>query len=352
MPSSLSSKQRVLNTLRGLETDRVPTGPLAVHYCAQFAKVTLREYTLKPQALAESILRYYERFQPDAVWLSADTWVSAQAAGARVAFPGEGQPLAGVGTPLVSSAADIDRIPPPEPDSQGRYPLMLDALTRVAGQLGGQACVVACFDQYPFSLACALMGFENLVLRLKEDRPMVDALLERCSEYSTAYALALARSGADVLSGGDSPAGLLGPKRYAELALPWETAVIKRLKSKISVPVSLHICGDATLMLPGMARSGADFLELDHFVDLPLAARIVGPEIGLWGNLDPVGLLAQGTPQQIRQASARLVDSMAALGHRRFVLSSGCTLAVETPPANLDAFLRGDRRQGGCDGAV
>ncbi|MHC1765663.1 MAG: uroporphyrinogen decarboxylase family protein [Verrucomicrobiia bacterium] len=343
MPSSLTSKQRVLNTLRGLESDRVPTGPLAVHYCARFAGVSLRDYTLKPRALADSILQYYERFQPDAVWLSADTWVSAEAAGAPVAFPGEGQPLSGVGTPLVSLAADIDRIPRPDPSSQGRYPLMLEALTRVVDQLGDPVCVVACFDQYPFSLACALMGFENLVLRLKEDRPMVDALLERCAEYSTAYALALAQGGADVLSGGDSPAGLLGPKRYSELALPWEATVIKRLKSKTSVPVSLHICGDATLMLPSMATSGADFLELDHFVDLPQAARVVGPEVGLWGNLDPVGLLAQSTPGQVRQAAASLIDSMAAVGHRRFVLSSGCTLAVETPEANLDALLEAAR---------
>ena len=88
-----------------------------------------------------------------------------------------------------------------------------------------------------------------------------------------------------------------------------------------------------------MAQSGADVLELDHQVDLPGAAAITGPDIALWGNLDPVRLLSQGTPAQVRAATRALLESMAACGHRRFVLSSGCTLAVETPPENLDAML-------------
>ena len=37
-----------------------------------------------------------------------------------------------------------------------------------------------------------------------------------------------------------------------------------------------------------------------------------------------------------RQALA----AVKAAGHRRFVLSSGCTLAVEAPQANLDALLK------------
>jgi uroporphyrinogen-III decarboxylase len=88
-----------------------------------------------------------------------------------------------------------------------------------------------------------------------------------------------------------------------------------------------------------MALSGADVLELDHQVDLPQAAAITGPDIALWGNLDPVSLLAQGTPAQVRAATRALLERMTACGHRRFVLSSGCTLAVETPAENLEAML-------------
>ena len=36
--------------------------------------------------------------------------------------------------------------------------MMLEALERIRQALGDEVFVVACFDQYPFSLACALMG--------------------------------------------------------------------------------------------------------------------------------------------------------------------------------------------------
>lgn len=334
-----SSKSLVHCALQGQPAPRFASGPLAVHFCAAWAGVRLEDYTTNPQALAECVLRYYEHFRPDAVWISADTWVTAQAMGKAVAFPGPNQPLAGTPEPLVRSAADIACIPPPDPSRQGRWPLMLEAVSRVCEALGDEVFVVACIDQYPFSLACALLGMERLMLALWDDRPLVDALLERCIEYSLAYGKALAAAGAHMLSGGDSPAGLIGPRLYREVALPFEQRLIAGLKSQTALPVSLHICGKATPILADMASSGADVLELDHLVDLQTACRIVPPEIAIWGNLDPVGVLARGRPDDVRRATRELLGVVQSCGRSRMVVSSGCTLAMETPAENLAAMF-------------
>ena len=124
------SKHLVAQTLLGQPIPRAVSGPLAVHYCARLAGVSMREYTLNPRALADCVICYHETFHPDAVWLSADTWVTAQAMGAAVAFPIEYQPMAGTGSPFVRSPDDIDRIPAPDPGSQGRWPMMLEAYLR------------------------------------------------------------------------------------------------------------------------------------------------------------------------------------------------------------------------------
>ncbi len=154
-----------------------------------------------------------------------------------------------------------------------------------------------------------------------------------------AYARALAAAGADMLSGGDSPAGLIGPRLYRQSALPFEKRLIAELKHSVRLPVSLHVCGDTRTILADLATSGADVLELDHQVALSAAAAAVGPNVAIWGNLDTVGLLARGTPAQVRRATRQLLDAVGRCGHRRFVLSSGCTLAVETPAENLQAML-------------
>jgi uroporphyrinogen decarboxylase len=169
---------------------------------------------------------------------------------------------------------------------------------------------------------------------------LVEPLMERCSEYAQAYAVALAAAGADMLTGGDSPAGLIGPQLYREVALPAEQRVIGGIRRHTATAISLHICGKATPILADMATSGADVLELDYQVDMRQACRILGPQITIWGNLDPVGVLARGSVAAVQAATRQLVQTMHECEHRRFVLSSGCTLATETPPENLDAMLR------------
>jgi len=182
------------------------------------------------------------------------------------------------------------------------------------------------------------------MLKLSDDRPMVEALMHRALEYALAYARALGTAGADMLSGGDSPAGLIGPQTYRAVALPFEQRLIAQLHAATTKPVSLHICGKALPILRDMVASGAEVLEIDHQVDLDEACRVVGPDIALWGNLDPVGLLAHSTIEEVEQASRNALHVVARHEHRRFVLSSGCTLAVDTPRANVQAMLESVRR--------
>ncbi len=335
----MNSKELVRSTLQGLPVPRVPVGPLAVHFCARTTGISLRQYTTSARLLAESVLRYYERFRPDAVWISADTWVSAQAMGAPVGAVDDYQPFGGVGPALVRSASDILRIPKPDVTAQGRYPLMLEALSRVSDELGREVFIVACFDQYPFSLTAALMGIDNTMLNLVDDPPMVEALMLRCAEYAIAYGKALAAAGADLLSGGDSPASLISPRLYSRFVLPLEKYVITELKSTTRKPVSLHICGRRLPILEAMSQSGADVIEIE--CDIAEACRQVGPTTAIWGNIDPVRVLREGTPQTVRDEVSAVLSAVRNAGRSAFVLSSGCTLALDTPFENLDALIQG-----------
>ncbi len=335
----MTGRQRMLAALAGEPVDRAPVSPLAVHSCAPLVGASLRQYSLSAETLATAVVRYAELFEPDAVWVSADTWVTAEAMGVQVKAAREDQPLAGTGAPLVRTLADAEAIPPPDPGRNGRYPLMIEATRRVRKTLGEEAFIVACFDQYPFSAACALMGIEHAMTAAIGQADLLRVVMQKAADYAVVYGEALVEAGADMLSGGDSPAGLLGPRLYRDVAAGPEREVIKRLQTAVGKPVSLHICGDTTALLPLMARSGAEVLEIDHRVNLARAAEVCGPEVTLWGNLDPVTMLLRATPADVSAATARLVRDMAAAGHRRFVASSGCTLAVGTPAENIKAMF-------------
>jgi len=341
----MTSREIVQRALRGEAVPRPAVGPLASHFHATVGGVSLRDYTLKSEALANCVIKYYRKFQPDAVWMSSDTWVNADAMGVPVDFPGDDQPMGGIGEVIVRTAADIDRIPPPDPKTQGRWPMMVDALRRIRQALGPDVFIIGCFDQYPFSLACCAMGMERVMTEVVDNPELVKALMVRTADYTVAYACALAESGADMLSGGASSGALLGPKLYAEIAAPFEREAIARIKARTNLPVSLHMCGNARPVLSTMTQSGADVLEMDQLTDMREAVKIIPRHVAIWGNIDPVGVLANGTPQDVIHAAKEFIGIMHTAGHNRFVLSSGCTLAMETPTENLQALIEVARNQ-------
>ncbi|MCE5230759.1 uroporphyrinogen decarboxylase family protein [bacterium] len=335
----MNSRELVYRALRGEATPRAACGPLAVHFCARDAGVPLSKFSLDAQTLADCVVKYWEKYRPDAVWISADTWVTAEAAGAPVTTPVGDELVAGLQEGIVQTIEDLDKLRAPDPSKNGRQPMIIDALGRVRKALGDEVFIVGCFDQSPFSLACALGGINDIMVKIIDDEDFMEALLDRCVEYCVAYGTALAGAGADMLSTGDSPAGLIGPALYREWGLPGEQRVFKRLHEDTSALLSLHICGNSTQILGDMAKSGADVLELDHLVPMDLACRVVPQNVAIWGNLDPVSVLMNGTPGQVREASIAALKTCAQAGRSRFVLSSGCTLAPDTPEANVRALI-------------
>jgi uroporphyrinogen-III decarboxylase len=75
-------------------------------------------------------------------------------------------------------------------------------------------------------------------------------------------------------------------------------------------------------------------------VDIGDAFAMAGDQVALWGNIDPVRVLLNGNTSDVRDAVTGLLNTAAG---RRFVLSSGCILAPETPPQNLQALFSAAR---------
>jgi uroporphyrinogen-III decarboxylase len=113
---------------------------------------------------------------------------------------------------------------------------------------------------------------------------------------------------------------------------------------ELGVPSVLHICGKATRMLESMARSGCDCFEADWQVDLSEAKATIGDRMSIKGNLHTTALV-HDQPQQVFEAARDAIQK--AKGGGGFILSSGCALGRDTPPANVDAMVRAAREFGG-----
>ena len=100
--------------------------------------------------------------------------------------------------------------------------------------------------------------------------------------------------------------------------------------------VRLHICGRTRKIYRGMAKTGADIVDLDSLAPMDQARAEMGPEQALLGNIDPVRVLLHGDPETVRAGLAECHRQAGA----RYIAGAGCEVPRGTPEANLLAMTR------------
>jgi uroporphyrinogen decarboxylase len=207
-------------------------------------------------------------------------------------------------------------------------------------EVGGQIAIRGNADQAAFSLACLVRGIEDFLMELAEqpDNPHIAQLMEICYQSHLAVHRALAKAGAHLTSLGDSLAGpdVTSPRMFNRFSRPYEERLVKDLAAD-GIFVVIHICGDTSKILDMLAEYESCGFELDYKTDAVKAKQTAGKSHVLCGNIDPSSVLAQGTVEQVREATRKLISVWKPGG--RFILNAGCAIPSTTPSENIHALL-------------
>jgi [methyl-Co(III) methanol-specific corrinoid protein]:coenzyme M methyltransferase len=265
-----------------------------------------------------------------------DMCVEAEALGAGIDFrEGEG----GFGPPLVARPLGLDEVPsllrePAGVSEAGRVPLVCEAIRELRRHREGTAAVGA-WVPGPFTLGWQLYGMEGWMELVVEPERLA-LRLALLAVVLARVAAAYRAAGADFLTiheMGGSPQ-VIGPRAFRRQVVP----ALQRLIGLLPAPVVLSVCGDTNAVIGELAACGAAALNVDHRNDLARTRSILGPGPLLFGNLDPVGVLAQGTPEHV----AETVGAIAAAGAD--ALWPGCDLWPDIPEANFRALMEAAAR--------
>lgn len=215
---------------------------------------------------------------------------------------------------------------------EGRVGLVLEAIKILSEKYGKELPIIGSMIG-PFSLAQHINGdawFGNLFTG--ED--VVPELLDFCSDFNVAYAKAMVENGADTIAIIDPTASyeLIGGEFYEKYALPYQKKIVDAMK-ELDVATVLHICGNTTKGLGIMDKTGVNGISVDQRVDIKTATGNVENAI-IVGNLDPVAMLWNGTPEDIAEASKKVLDAGVGL------LTAGCGIVSMTSTANLQTMVK------------
>jgi len=334
----MTGRQRIHAALAGERADAVPIMLHNFMMAAREAGLTQGQYRSDPANVARAMIESAERYDVDGVLIDVDTATLAGAVGVPIDYPDDepARCLEG-GLAELSAVADL---PAPDIGADEHIQIWLEAVRLVKQHFGDEISVRGNCDQAPFALASMMRTPQNWMMDLMdaENAHHVTALLDYCTEATAQFIRLMAATGADVLSNGDSPAGpaMISPAMYRQFALPYEKRIVAESHAA-GLPYILHICGDTTAILDDILDSGADAMELDYETDVVGARDRMAGRMCFVGNIDPSGVLALGTVDDVRRQTARLIEVFA--DTPGFILNAGCAIPPDTPPENIRAMI-------------
>lgn len=267
--------------------------------------VGMLESCLRADLVAELTMQPVRRHGVDAAILFSDIVLPLKAAGLDLDIVGGVGPV--IAEP-VRCAADVERIPMLEPDDVSAITEAIGAL--VGGELGGTPLIG--FAGAPFTLASYLVegGPSRDHARTKAlmygDEATWHALASRLAAIAATYLRVQVDAGVSAVQLFDSWAGVLSAEDYARYVLPHSAVV---LAAVTEVP-RIHFGVGTGELLGLMGEAGADVVGVDWRVPLDEAAKRIGPDKAVQGNLDPAtvfapwDVVAQRTRDVLRRGEA------------------------------------------------
>ena len=324
----MNSKDRVIARLTGKPVDRVPNLNFVMFIAAKRLGVTYAEYVQDYRLLVQGDLEMAGEFGLDAVSVISDSMREGGDLGMRLDFPADGVPHPSSG-PLVKEPKDLLALRPVAPEDGPRMSDRLRAVELFKHEAGDSFPIIG-WVEGAFAQAADIRGFSEFLMDTLIEPAFVTDLLELCLEQEILFAKAQIRAGADIIGVGDAIASVAGPRAYEEFALPYEIRLLTAIK-EAGAYTKLHICGNTTPFIDLLPSDLCDIIDVDWMVPLSRMADVHGATTSVNGNYDPVAVLLQGTPAEVREAVRLAVQAAGP----RSMSSAGCEVPKETPPENL-----------------
>lgn len=333
----MTSRARVLAALRREEPDRVPYCELSVDRALAEQLLGWQRTSLAVDKESNQYTLEEARALAECLHLDNLSYVLRAPVYAHKVPGMDGRLFYGEG--MIKTEADIDRIVLPDPHDDALY---AGARAFVEGK-GDYACFfVTRIGIFPTTLS---MGWETFSLALYDNRPFVEAVLDRYCDWMLVVAERVCALGFDAFISTDDMAFNSAPffsrKVFRELVMPR----FEEVAEKITIPWIIHSDGNIIPFVDDLLSLGiAGLHPLEKgAVDIAQVKRDYGDRLCLLGNVD-LNLLGMATPEEV-DAEVRELIRVAGPGGG-YIVTSGNSLASYVKPENALALSAAVRRYG------
>ncbi len=290
-------------------------------------RVTMLELCKTPDLAAEVTLMAVDRLGVDAAIIFADILLVTEPMGLHLEFVKGDGPV--IYNP-VRSREDVDRLRVPDVTELA---YVYDALKITRRALRPDIGLIG-FAGAPFTIASYMIEggksshYAKTKTMMYRDPETWHALMDRLTDVLMAYLNSQIAAGADAVQLFDSWVGSLSPDDYRDYVMPHVHRLIKGIDK--TAPVINFSTGNP-MLLPLMKEAGGDVIGLDWRCDLAQAWAMLGDDVAVMGNMDPIVLYT--SPKEIRAQVQKILDKAA--GRPGHIFNLGHGVSPDMPPENV-----------------
>lgn len=314
-----------------IERKDVTAVPVMTHPGIEMNGNTVREAVSNGRIHAEAVERLAKAYSAVAACTIMDLTTEAEAFGAEIAFSDEAVPA--VSGHMLTNVESIHQLQIPSL-SAGRIPQYLKANLLAARKVNDRPLFAGCIG--PFSLAGRLYDMSGIMMLIYENPDAAHTLLAKCTQFIEKYCQALKQTGANGVVMAEPAAGLMSNDDCQEFSSAYVKYIVDKVQDEHFIVV-LHNCGNTGQCTKAMVSTGAAAYHFGNKCQMEEVIKDVPPTALAMGNIDPVSVFKDGTPEQMHQTVLDLLDKMK--DYPNFVLSSGCDTPPHTPVENVNAFF-------------
>ncbi len=332
------------NALRhGQSVDRIPCKPMLSEYSCRFLGIPVFDYLHSAKLMSESQIKAFEVLGHDGVGIGPDQNGLLEAMGINLLYLKDDRPQ--MEKPLLAAIQDLDHLQYIDPEKDGRLPLYLEAMERTQERIGHLVKIGSGISG-PFTVAALMRGPDHFLVDLYRNQQFAHRLISFMTDNILLYMQCAWKRGFSCSIGEPMASStVISPSHFRAFVKPYLRKIAKWQTSHTKKSFSLHICGQTRRIWDDMVDTGASNLSLDNIVDLAEAKQCVGNQIAISGNVPPVEVLMDGTPNEVMEATKVCIQK----GYdnpKGFTLSTGCSVQINTPLENMEAMMEGVRIYG------
>ena len=246
---------------------------------------------------------------------------------------------------IAYAEAAVEVVPCRDLEEAGHF----DLPRRVAERYGERVFLYTIANA-PYWATYRMLGFEGM-MTMMYDRPQVlHRLMERRAQRTLQRLEGFRRIGVPgvFLEEPFVSADLMSPRMYGDFVFPHTRDMAEELR-RMGFKTVMYLPGNAMPLLPLVRELPIDGFSFEasrkgYQIDLSEVVRQLGDAMCVFGNVDSIHVVQQGTDQEIEDEVKRQIEIGS--GAAGFALSADSPFPLETPIARVNAFIAAGRRHG------